>query len=224
MYIDREDAAIQLAKALEKYKNKDAVVLGIPRGGAVTAYHVAAHLNAEFSLLISRKLGHPANPEYAVGALAEDGTIHLNEYALLEVSQEDIDRAVREQKKEIERRIKILRKGEPLPAIKSRIVIIVDDGIATGATIFAAIKMCKNQGAAKIIVGSPVSGIDKMNQLKKLVDEVVILETPDLFHAVSQAYESFPTVSDDEALALLEKWKKEKSPRSRPQEMQEINQ
>jgi predicted phosphoribosyltransferase len=210
MYIDREDAAIQLAKALEKYKNKDAVVLGIPRGGAVTAYNVAIHLNAEFSLLISRKLGHPTNPEYAVGALAEDGTVHLNEYSLLEVSQEDIDRAVREQRKEIERRIKILRKGKPLPGIKNRIVIIVDDGIATGATIVAAIKMCKHQGASKIIVGSPVSGIDKMNQLKELVDEVVILETPDFFRAVSQVYESFPTITDNEALRLLEKWKKEK--------------
>jgi predicted phosphoribosyltransferase len=211
MYTDREDAAIQLARALEEYKNKDAVVLGIPRGGAVTAYHVATHLNAEFSLLISRKLGHPDNPEYAVGALAEDGTIHLNPYALSEVTQAQIDVAVGQQKKEIERRIQILRKGEPLPAIKDKIVIIVDDGIATGATIFAAIEMCKKLGAGKIIVGAPVAGIDKIGQLKKLADEVVILETPDFFHAVSQIYESFPTVTDDEALGYLEKWKKEKS-------------
>ncbi len=224
MYTDREDAAIQLANALEKYKNKDTVVLGIPRGGAVTAYHVAIHLNSEFSLLVSRKLGHPANPEYAVGALAEDGTIHLNQDALLEVTQAQIDVAVAQQKKEIERRIKILRKGEPLPAIKNKIVIIVDDGIATGATIFAAIKMCKKQGAAKIIVGAPVSGIDIADKLKKEVDEVVILITPDFFHAVSQAYESFPTVTDDEALELLEKWKKEKSARGTQHEMQEIKQ
>lgn len=222
MFTDRKDAAIQLAKALEKYKGKDAVVLGIPRGGAVTAYYVATHLNAEFSLLVSRKLGHPFNPEYAVGALAEDGTIHLNANALLEVTQSEIDTAVAQQKLEIERRIKILRKGEPLPVIKNRIVIIVDDGIATGATIFAAIKMCKNQGAAKIIVGAPVSGIDKIDELKKMVDEVVILETPDFFYAVSQAYESFFTITDDEALALLEKWKREKSARSKQPELQKI--
>lgn len=222
MFTDRKDAAIQLAKALEKYKGKDAVVLGIPRGGAVTAYYVATHLNAEFSLLVSRKLGHPFNPEYAVGALAEDGTIHLNANALLEVTQSEIDTAVAQQKLEIERRIKILRKGEPLPVIKNRIVIIVDDGIATGATIFAAIKMCKNQGAAKIIVGAPVSGIDKIDELKKMVDEVVILETPDFFYAVSQAYESFSTITDDEALALLEKWKREKSARSKQPELQKI--
>lgn len=222
MFTDRKDAAVQLAKALEKYKDKDAVVLGIPRGGAVTAYYVATHLNAQFSLLVSRKLGHPFNPEYAVGALAEDGTIHLNANALLEVTQSDIDTAVAQQKQEIKRRIKILRKGEPLPAIKNKIVIIVDDGIATGATIFAAIKMCKNQGAAKLIVGAPVSGIDKIDQLKKMVDEVVILETLDFFYAVSQAYESFFTVTDDEALELLEKWKKEKSARSKQPELQEI--
>jgi len=224
MYTDRRDAAIQLAKALEKYKNKDTVVLGIPRGGAVTAYHVAIHLNAEFSLLVSRKLGHPANPEYAVGALAEDGTIHLNQYALLEVTQAQIDVAVAQQKKEIERRVKILRKGEPLPEMKNKIVIIVDDGIATGATIFAAIKMCKNRGASKIIVGAPVSGIDMADKLKKEVDEVVILETPDFFHAVSQGYESFPTVTDDEALELLEKWKREKYTLKHEPELQKIRQ
>ena len=185
---------------------------------------MAIHLNAELSLLVSRKLGHPDNPEYAVGAITEDGTIHLNQFALLEVTQAQIDVAVAQQKKEIERRVKILRKGEQLPEMKNKIVIIVDDGIATGATIFAAIKMCKKRGASKIIVGAPVSGIDMADKLKKEVDEVVILETPDFFHAVSQGYESFPTVTDDEALELLEKWKKEKSPRSRPQEMQEINQ
>jgi predicted phosphoribosyltransferase len=222
MFTDRKDAAIQLAKKLEKYKDKDVVVLGIPRGGAVTAYHVAIHLNAEYSLIISRKLGHPANPEYAVGALAEDGTIHLNANALMEVTQAQIDAIVAEQKLEIERRIKILRKGEPLPPIKNKIVIIVDDGIATGATIFAAIKMCKKLGAGKIIAGAPVSGIDMRNRLRKEVDEIVILEAPDFFHAVSQAYESFFTVTDDEASGLLEKWKKEKSAHVQHPEPQEV--
>lgn len=213
MFTDRTDGALQLATALEEYKNKNVVVLGIPRGGAVTAYYVAMHLNAEFSLLISRKLGHPYNPEYAVGAIAEDGTIHLNPYAMEEVGKEDIDQVVAEQKKEIERRIKVLRKGEPLPVLKNRIVIIVDDGIATGATVFAAIKMCKNQEAAKIVVAAPVSGPDMVGKLKKEVDNVVILETPGFFHAVSQAYLSFEQVSDDEALELYEKWKDEKHQR-----------
>ena len=100
-----------------------------------------------------------------------------------------------------------------MPVLKNRIVIIVDDGIATGATVFAAIKMCKNQEAAKIVVAAPVSGPDMVGKLKKEVDNVVILETPGFFHAVSQAYLSFEQVSDDEALELYEKWKDEKHQR-----------
>lgn len=209
MFIDRKDAALKLAKALETYKNRQAVVLGIPRGGAVTAYYVARYLNAEFSLLIARKLGHPANPEYAVGALAEDGTVHLNPNALYEVSEMQVADAVTEQKKEIERRIRTLRNGSPLPVLKNKIVILVDDGIATGATIHAGIKMCKQQEAAKIVVGAPVSGKKMAHQLKNEVDEVVILETPEDFYAVSQGYLSFEQVTDQEARELLERWKKE---------------
>lgn len=210
MFEDREDAALQLAKALEKYKGKEVIVLGIPRGGAVTAYYVALHLNAEFSLLISRKLGHPLNPEYAVGAIAEDGTIHINKAASHEVTPNEIDEEVALQKKEIERRIDILRKGEPLPEMKNKIVLIVDDGIATGATLFAAIKMCRNKGAAKIVIAAPVAGSQIINELNKEADEVVILESPAFYHAVSQVYDSFQTVTDEEALGLFEKWKKEK--------------
>jgi predicted phosphoribosyltransferase len=210
MFSDRKEAAVKLAKALEQYRNMNVVVLGIPRGGAVTGYHVADHLNAEFSLLVSRKLGHPDNPEYAVGAIAEDGTVHLNPYALSEVSQQQIDEAVAKQKIEIQRRISILRKGKPLPVLKNRIVIIVDDGIATGATIFAAIKMCRNHKASKIVVGAPVSSISMIDKLEKEADEVVILETPDFYQAVSQVYYDFPQVPDEEALELLERWNKEK--------------
>lgn len=210
MFLDRKDAGVKLGMALEKYKDRHAVVLGIPRGGAVIAYYVAKHLNAEFSLLVARKLGHPANPEYAVGAIAEDGTIHLNPMALYEVSQEQVDEAVAVQKEEIKRRISLLRNGEPLPVLKNRVVIIVDDGIATGATVFAAIHMCRNQGAAKIVVGAPVSGIKMARQFKNEVDDVVILESPDFFHAVSQAYLSFQQVTDEEAKELLEKWKRER--------------
>ena len=224
MFEDRKEAALQLAKALGKYKDKEAIVLGIPRGGAVTAYYVALYLNAEFSLLVSRKLGHPFNPEYAVGAIAEDGTIHLNKYAMQEVSQEDIDEVVAQQKKEIERRINLLRKGEPLPEMKNRIVLIVDDGIATGATVFAAIKMCKKKEAAKIIVAAPVSGKEIIKELKREADEVVILETPAFYHAVSQSYKSFQTVTDNEALELLEKWKKEKQVPPRESESQKTKQ
>lgn len=211
MFKDRKDAALQLAEALEKYKDKNAVVLGIPRGGAETAFYVALHLHAEFSLLVSRKLGHPGNPEYAFGAIAEDGSVYLSPTARLELSEETITAVEEEQEKEIERRIKILRKGKPLPELKGRTVILVDDGIATGATIFAAIELCKKRDAGRIVVAAPVSGFDMEEKLLKKVDDVVILEKPDGFYAVSQVYEMFYNLSDDDALEFMERWEKEKA-------------
>lgn len=209
MFYDRKDAALHLAKALVDYKDKGAVVLGIPRGGVVTAYYVAKYLNAELSLIISRKLGHPGNPEYAMGALAEDGSVHMNEQAIWQVNQEDIDEAISKQKIEIERRIRMLRKGEPLPDMKNKIVLIVDDGIATGSTIMAAIEMCRKKGAAKIVIAAPVCGTEVKSELEKIADDVVILETPEYYHAVSQVYASFEQVSDEEAMELMEIWKRE---------------
>lgn len=210
MFTDRKDAALKLAKALEKYKGKNALVLGIPRGGAETAYYVAHNLDAELSLLISRKLGHPANPEYAFGAIAEDGSIYLNPSSTGQLSDKTIQEVVNEQKKEISRRITILRQGKPLPELKGRIVILVDDGIATGATIFAAIEMCKKRNARKIIVAAPVSGYEMEEELAKKADEVVILEKPDDYFAVSQAYLSFYNLSDEDALKFMQRWEKEK--------------
>jgi putative phosphoribosyl transferase len=209
MFNDRKDAAIQLAQALKKYKDKNVIVLGIPRGGAETAFYVAKYLNSDFSLIVSRKLGHPYNPEFALGAIAEDGAIYLNK-SETGVSQEMIDEAVEIQKKEIERRIKILRKGKPLPSLKNKIVIIVDDGIATGATMFAAIKMCKKHSIEKIVVAAPVSGPEVKRELHNEADEVVILETPAFYYAVSQAYSSFYNLTDQEALEFMEQWKREK--------------
>lgn len=211
MFKDRKDAAVKLAKALEKYKGTQAIVLGIPRGGAETAYYVALHLIAEFSLLISRKLGHPDNPEYALGAIAEDGSIYLNKGVELEVSGDTINELAAQQKKEIERRIRILRQGAPLPTLKGRTVILVDDGIATGATLYAAINLCKKQGAGKIVVAAPVSGKEKKRELLGEVDEVVILETPPFYHAVAQAYDTFYNLTDEQALGFMERWKRERS-------------
>jgi putative phosphoribosyl transferase len=210
MFTDRKDAALQLAKALEKYQDKNAVVLGIPRGGAETAFYVAIHLHAELSMLVSRKLGHPYNPEYAFGAIAEDGSIYLSPQARQEVNEDTINEVVEEQKKEIERRIKVLRKGKPLPELKDRTVILVDDGIATGATIFAAIEMCKKKHAGKIVVAAPVSGFEMEEILAEKVDEVIILEKLGVFYAVSQAYENFYNLSDEDALGFMERWEKEK--------------
>jgi predicted phosphoribosyltransferase len=208
MFNDRKDAAVQLGEALKKYRGHQPIVLGIPRGGAETAFYVATCLESDFSLLISRKLGHPGNPEFAIGAIAEDGTLHLNENTMADLSKETIEDAVDQQKKEIERRIRILRNGQPLPVLKNRLVILVDDGIATGATMIAAIKMCRNAGAAKVVVAAPVAGSEMKRELRVHADDVVILETPVFYHAVSQAYQSFHNLTDKEARHFLELWEK----------------
>ncbi|HXH19016.1 MAG TPA: phosphoribosyltransferase family protein [Chitinophagales bacterium] len=211
MFIDRKDGGLQLAHALEKYKNKGAVVLGIPRGGAETGYYVAKYLNAEFSLLIARKLGFPDNPEAAFGAIAEDGSTYLNSHALRYLPKETIEASIDIQKREIERRIKQLRQGKPLPDIKGKIVILVDDGIATGATICAAISMCRNLKAKKIVVAAPIAGLDTAMLLEEKADEVVILEKPEDYWAVSQGYEYFYNLEDKEVQEIMLRWEREKS-------------
>jgi len=210
MFTNRKQAALLLAKALEKYNDKNVLILGIPRGGAETAYYIAQQLHAELSLLIVRKLSYPQNPEYAFGAIAEDGTIYYNPYSKIDLSQEMIDAIEEEQQKEIDHRIEVFRKGYPLPDITNKTVIIADDGIATGATIFAAIKMCRKKKASKVVVAAPVASKSKEKELLKEADEVVILEKPATFLAVSEAYESFYNLTDEETAAFMEKWEKAK--------------
>ncbi len=209
MFTDRKDAGEKLGHALEKYRNTHALVLGIPRGGAETAYYVARHLNAELSLVISRKLGYPFNPEAAFGAIAEDGSVYISETAKQSLTGEQMNEVLQHQKKEIQRRIQILRRGKPLPDMKNKIIIIVDDGIATGATVFATIELCKKNKAAKIVVATPISGKRMEPVLREMVDDVVILETPPFYSAVSQGYENFYNLTDEEALAFMDKWEKE---------------
>lgn len=206
---DRKDAGEHLAFALEKYKNQNPLVIGIPRGGVETAYYVAKYLNAEMTLIVTRKLGYPINPEFAFGALAEDGSLYLSQMATINLSEEARNEVIEKQKIEIQRRIQKLRGGKPLPAIKGRTVIIVDDGIATGATLFATIMVCQNQKAGKIVVAAPISGFEMLETLEEKVDDVVILETPFDYHAVSQGYDDFYNLTDEEALEFLEKWQQE---------------
>lgn len=211
MFTDRKDAAEKLAHALEKYRNKNVLVLGIPRGGAETAYYVARHLDAALSLVVTRKLGFPSNPEAAFGAIAEDGSMYLTEEATNDLTVEEIKEVLSHQRQEIQQRIQKLRRGKPLPDMTGRTVLIVDDGIATGATLMATIRLCRNRKAGKIVVAAPISGRDMASTLRRMVDDVVILETPPFYHAVSQAYEDFSTVTDEDALALIGRWEKEHS-------------
>lgn len=206
MFTNRKQAALLLAQALEKYRNEDVIVLGIPRGGIETAYYVAKQLDAELSFIIVRKLGYPENPEYAFGAMAEDGSIYYSRK--IGLSQEMIDSIEDQQQVEIERRKRILREVQVFPEINNKAVIIVDDGIATGATIFAAIKMCKRKGAAKIIVAAPVCTQSTVTELMQEADDVIVLKRPAQFFAVAQFYDSFRDLNDQEVVNFLKKWEK----------------
>ncbi|MEI6946380.1 phosphoribosyltransferase family protein [Paraflavisolibacter sp. H34] len=207
MFANRKEAAIRLARALEAYRGSNVLVLGIPRGGAETGYYVADYLEGEFSLMVCRKLGHPANPEYAMGAIAEDGSLYLNPDALRGLSPGSIEEVKTREQKELQRRIRALRGGTPLPPLHGRTVILVDDGIATGATLFAAIRMCRNGKAARVVVAAPVAGAEQEADLARQADEVVILELPELYYAVSQAYGSFPEMQDEETVDFLNRWR-----------------
>lgn len=206
MFIDRKDAGEKLARGLEEYKDKQALVLAIPKGGIEVGYQVAEYLNGGFSILIARKLPFPDNPESGFGAIVEDGSAFILEQAEIWLSKEKIDKIKKIQKEEVKRRINILRKGEPLPEITGKTVILVDDGIAMGSTMRAGIMLCRNKNAGKIIVAAPVSGTRVASEIGEIVDEVVILEKPPFFQAVAQVYENWYDVSDREAIEILERW------------------
>lgn len=197
---------MQLARALEKYANRDAVVLGIPRGGVEIGFYVARHLHAEFSIVVTRKLGYPFNPEAAFGAIAEDGSMYVTDEGVPAVSKGDLRRIVAEETREIRRRIRLLRKDKPLPDVKGKTVIIVDDGIATGATVFCTIAMCRKLKPSRIVVAAPIAGMEMKQQLLKSVDDVIILETPAYFYAVGQGYVNFQNLSDEQAIAFMTAW------------------
>lgn len=204
IFADRRDAGIQLAKLLEKdYKNKNVLVFGIPRGGVEVAYHVAKRLNGELSLIISKKLPYPGQPELACGAVAEDGSVYLSALGK-RLDKSVIDGIVEDRMDEIQKYIDTYRNGEPLPEIKGRIVIIVDDGIATGSTMVPALKLCRARKAAKVIIASPVSGTRYSNEIDENADEVRVLEVPDNYYAVGQVYEDFHACTDTEVISFLE--------------------
>lgn len=209
IFLDRNEAGYELGKLLEPaYKNKNVLVFGIPRGGVVVAYEVAKILQGELSVVITKKLPHPLQQELAVGACAEDGSVFLTSLAR-SLDPQTVQDIVKAQTKEIKSRIDRFRDGKPLPEIKNRIVILVDDGIATGSTIVPAIKLCKSKKAAKVVVAAPVSGEGYVSEINSLADEVVIVEQPVDFYAVGQVYEDFHHLSDTEVTDLLHDYDRE---------------
>jgi putative phosphoribosyl transferase len=207
MFRDRTDAGIQLAKALEKYRDLDVIVLAIPRGGVEIGYQVAKSLGTLFSLIISRKLPFPDEPEAGFGAVSEDGSSWLIPRVEAWLPRESIEEIISCQVAETKRRVEVLRAGQDLPDISGQTVILVDDGIAMGSTMRASVACCRNLGARKVVVAAPVTGPDTAREIEKIADEVVILEKPYNFRAVAQVYENWYDVTDEEVLEIMGKEK-----------------
>jgi putative phosphoribosyl transferase len=206
VFKDRKDAGKQLAEALNAYKGREPLVLAIPRGGVAVGYQVARHLHGDFSIVVVRKLPFPENPESGFGAIAENGIVYFVDRALQILSSDTVERIVKEQKREISRCIEVLREGKPLPVMRNRTVILVDDGIAMGSSMRAAILLCQSHSPAKIVVAAPVAGPSTAAELEEFVDEVIILEKPSFFRAVAQAYERWYDVSDEEVIRIMRKY------------------
>lgn len=206
VFQDRKDAGLQLVSKLQSYKNrKDVVVLGLARGGVVVAHAVAKALNLPLDVIVVRKVGAPFNEELAIGAIAQTGQGIFNErlIASLGVSRDYIEKEVARQKKIAENRLASYRSSSKAVDIKGKTVILVDDGIATGASMRVAIKSVKGQGAKKIVLAIPVAAQDALQQMKKEVDEIFCLDSPDDFEAVGQFYKRFDQTEDDEIITLL---------------------
>lgn len=204
---DRADAGRLLSDDLRRLKSQRPVVLGLPRGGVVTARPVADALQAPLDVLVARKIGAPSNPEYAIGAVTARGTRVLNEEALrqLLVPPGYLEAAAREQQQEAQRREHLFRAGRPPIALRDRVVILVDDGIATGMTMFAAIADVRKESPQTVVAAAPVIAPDTYQKLLHMADEVVALAIPDEFYAVGQFYRDFTQTSDEEVVALLKR-------------------
>jgi putative phosphoribosyl transferase len=204
---DRDDAGIFLAGKLHIYRNRpDVIVLGLPRGGAPVAYEVARGLNAPLDVFIVRKLGVPGQEELAMGAIATGGVRILNDDVIqtLKISEREIDAVTAHESEELSRRESLYRGGRPAPDVAGRIVIVVDDGLATGSSMRAAVAALRLQNPARIVVAVPVAAIQTCQSLQQTADEVICATTPEPFYSVGQWYLDFGQTTDAEVAELLQ--------------------
>ena len=207
MFRDRRDAGRQIAAKLAKYEgDPNVVVLGLPRGGVPVAFEIANALHAPLDVFVVRKLGVPGHRELAMGAIASGGVRILNRDVVdgLQISPMVIDAVARQEQIELERQERLYRDDAPLRDFSGRIVILVDDGLATGSTMRAAVSAQRQLNPARIVVAVPVGAADTCRQLRREAGEVICLHTPEPFRAVSLWYEEFDQTSDDEVRHLLE--------------------
>jgi len=210
IFQNRKDAGQQLAARLSSYAGRsDVVVLALPRGGVPVAYEVAKELSAPLDIFLVRKLGVPGYEELAMGAIASGGTRVINDDVVryLNIPGEVIDAVAMEEQRELERRERTYRDNRPPPNVRGRVVILVDDGLATGSTMRAAAAALRKQEPAQIVVAVPVSAPETCEQLRQEVDEIVCAATPEPFRGVGLWYEDFSQTTDEEVRELLKRSK-----------------
>jgi predicted phosphoribosyltransferase len=203
---DRTEAGQQLAERLSAYANRDdVIVLGLPRGGVPVAYEVAKRLHVPLDVFIVRKLGVPGYEELALGAIASGGVRVLNQdvVRVLPDAEQIVEAVTANELVEMERRERAYRDDRSPPNVRGRIVILIDDGLATGATMHAAVQALREQQPAKIVVAVPVCAPETCREIEKITDETIWLFAPEWFHGVGQFYDDFSQTSDDEVRRLL---------------------
>lgn len=203
MFQDRRDAGKKLADALIAYRGQDVVVYALPRGGVVLCVEVARTLKAPLDLIVVRKIGHPLQPEYAIGAVAEDGYLVVNPDEIAGLDKRWFDRASAAELEEAQRRRKLFLQGRRPIAVKEKVAIIVDDGLATGLTMLAAIHEIRKRHPQKLVVAVPVAAYETTEKLRSIVDDLVVLHIAEWMSAIGAFYERFDQVSDDEVVALM---------------------
>lgn len=206
IFKNREEAGRRLVERLIQYRDDPtAIIIALPRGGVAVGYQLSLGLHLPLDVCITRKLGAPDNPEYALGAVAETGAIYLNPGSLAAYgfSRADLHGVIHMQQQEIARRQGMYRQGRPMPTLTDHRVILVDDGIATGSTFFAAVQSIRQLKPRRLIGAIPVGPVDTVREARALVDELVVLTTPEPFCAVSHHYLEFAQVGDHDVVEYL---------------------
>jgi len=204
LFKNRKDAGIKLANALEQYKDDDVIVLALPRGGVVLGAEIANKLIAPLDIILTKKIGHPMNSEYAICAITEDGDTICNSAEVKNVDPEWLAEEIKKVRREIKRRREMFQEGKALYPVEGKTVIIADDGIATGLTMIAAIDEIKKRKPKKLVIAIPVTPYDTAQKLRSMVDELVSLEIDANYRgAVGAYYQDFTQVQDSEVISIL---------------------